>query len=1010
MRRVELKLGKDHPAGMARLEGGFIMKSLYLKHAFLFLLLSLVAACGGSNNDTTDDTPSADTSPPDIVASITPEPNSNDWHRTDVTVSFVCIDDESGVESCPADVVLTDETIEQLVAGTARDRAGNTATTEVVVSIDKTSPLIESSSLPSPNAAGWINSDVFVTFDCSDSLSGIDNCSDLQTITSEGINQIITGNATDRAGNTATTEVTLKIDKTPPVIGASTPTSPSAAGWFDDDVTVEFSCSDTLSGVDVCPATNLFDTEGANQEIAVSATDLAGNRSSILFSVNIDKTAPEIRASTSKNPNAQGWFNDDVIVEFECSDTLSGVGSCTNSQEITTEGSNQIIVGIVSDLAGNAVTTEVQLNIDKTAPEITVNTPSPAQRIFGYLPPVKVEGTATDELSGLASLSCNGAPISLNGTEFACDADLVDGENTIMTAATDRAGNSAVAERQVTYLQPQLELAFYDTHQIVWSSYGAELTNHASFFVPVTDSLQPVTTEGFHLLGHFGYQGLVNVPNGYTIAAREIADSAALAKPLGYTKVWDSVTTGLGAVLAGAFWKPLPPVGYGCLGLLVTNDINLPPANDAIRCVRDDVLIAAYQIDGSYETQVLWNTGFGVATTPFLSKLVLPDKSNPLVRHAIYPGTFNGSNYNSIYQDAELMHWLDGEKVLHTNLPAADVEPLIEHIAPLVWLDPEEVFFPDAPEFILNIADLNKAIIAYESNYDLFQPLNHQLMKTWNASFTSDLDTFVYNDPDFYLNDTPPLMRNPFFKHWISYDPLSAFGDLSRTLAYVNVLPVDAIFTDFQFWFYYPYNGPGRITLTIGGYGGVSDDFQLEVGGQHFGDWEHVTMRILNKTPTMSQHELVGVYMSRHSAGQWFSRKFFGTQLGFNNTQPIVYAGKYSHAFYPLVHEHIVYERTIAADGFVLVDSFDETGLGYLLDISTFYEIVNSGVPGVTTVNKPWLQFEGRWGGYIKTWEDVGAFYDFQEVGAGPYGPNVKHAWKYGDSFEWYWSVKVTEK
>lgn len=708
-----------------------------------------------------------------------------------------------------------------------------------------------------------------------------------------------------------------------------------------------------------------------------------------------DETAPDIIASVSPAANPDGWHNTDVTVSFTCTDDDSGIKSCPTTVQVTTEGIGQIVSGTATDVAGNIASTQVTLNIDKIAPVVTVDTPTEAERVFGRLPPVRVDGIAMDSLSGLVSLTCHTAPIILAGPDYNCDVAVQDGLNTITVSATDEAGNTSTIIRQFTYLKPELELAFIDSHELIWSSYGASPLTHASFF-------RPIAPAGFHLLGHYGYQSLINIPNGYALAVRELnPGSGALASPSGFTIMWDTVNGGLNSTIWGSFWKPISPPGYTCMGMMVQTafDIFTPPDTSSMKCVRDDLAI---KFEGtSYEAQVLWDTGANPdhITTPFISKLIIPKKSIPSARHAIYPGTFNGSNYSSPFQDVDLMNWLDGEKVLHVSIPQQDIVPLIEQYGPLVWLHPQELYFLDHPENILDVANLFKGHILNESSYDLFQALNLE-------STSTSADTF-YDDYKLFFLDDPLRIGDPSYKSWIEYSPLDAFGDLFGATAYVRILPVDAVFTDVQFWFYYPYNGPGRITLTIGG--GVSEDIQLDEGGRHYGDWEHVTLRILNQARDMAQHQLVGVYMSRHSQGQWFSRNFFGTQLGFDGSHPIVYSGKFSHAFYPLVHSHIIYGTKYMAGDFIRVDAFDQTGLGYAFQAYADFNIIQSGVEGVRVEDKDWLGFIGRWGGYELLEEDY-VVDSFTEVGAGPYGPNAKNDFKYGDPFDWYWVIKVTHE
>ncbi len=81
-----------------------------------------------------------DRTPPEITATVTPEPNFDGWHNTDVTVTFEATDVGSGIASVTPDVVLTEDGAGQVVVGTAIDRAGNIASTSVTVDIDPTQP------------------------------------------------------------------------------------------------------------------------------------------------------------------------------------------------------------------------------------------------------------------------------------------------------------------------------------------------------------------------------------------------------------------------------------------------------------------------------------------------------------------------------------------------------------------------------------------------------------------------------------------------------------------------------------------------------------------------------------------------------------------------------------------------------------------------------------------------------------------------------------------------------
>ena len=60
--------------------------------------------------------------------------------------------------------------------------------------------------------------------------------------------------AVDGAGNTATSTMTLKLDRTPPTITATVVGTPNAAGWYISPPVIRYTCTDEVATISTCPA------------------------------------------------------------------------------------------------------------------------------------------------------------------------------------------------------------------------------------------------------------------------------------------------------------------------------------------------------------------------------------------------------------------------------------------------------------------------------------------------------------------------------------------------------------------------------------------------------------------------------------------------------------------------------------------------------------------------------------------------------------------------------------
>jgi len=184
---------------------------------------------------------------------------------------------------------------------------------------------------------------------------------------------------------------------------------------------------------------------------------------------------------------------------------------------------------------------------------------------------------------------------------------------------------------------------------------------------------------------------------------------------------------------------------------------------------------------------------------------------------------------------------------------------------------------------------------------------------------------------------------------------------------YVKVFD-DGKHVDLKYFTFYAWNGfQASQAGILTGQETTPYNFAWAQFSRHYGDWEHVTVRI-----TEDHSRIIGVYYSQHSGGQWT------THPSMDGTHPISYVGWNSHANYPTAGIHEI-KTTLPPPGIPPVSWLKA------VDITT-----NSGAFAV--YHKPvkfypngviwtpwrsdrqlvqldhdakaaqWLTFEGRWG------------------------------------------------
>ena len=215
------------------------------------------------------------------------------WTNLSVMVAFSCTDDSGSlsVNSVASDggTVSSDTSTGSFTAPGANcvDAAGNVAdpVTFAPIKIDKTAPGITGDASPDANVNGWNNTDVTVSYVCSDALSGVWDLAadDDDVLTAEGSGQSASGTCSDNAGNTTSTTVSgIKIDKTAPTAPVYVGGPASGASYYYGFVPVAPTCtsSDVLSGLTAAGCTvSGYSTALGLHTMDASATDKADNTS-----------------------------------------------------------------------------------------------------------------------------------------------------------------------------------------------------------------------------------------------------------------------------------------------------------------------------------------------------------------------------------------------------------------------------------------------------------------------------------------------------------------------------------------------------------------------------------------------------------------------------------------------------------------------------------------------------------------------------------------------------------
>lgn len=242
------------------------------------------------------------------------------------------------------------------------------------------------------NEYGWRNKDFYINLEgeyldhydycigdnkCNPNIR-VENPNDGILINQEGI-KYVCAKGSNTVGETTNECILYRLDKTKPVIGTITiDGTRGEIDWYISDVNVVTTKSkDNLSGIlsdELSPSNRKITTDTKGTTYTLTAKDLAGNESSVSYTVKVDKTAPtvgELVINGTKGEN--DWYTSDVTLSVKNgSDATSGHRVTTsNISKITSNTSGKKVIVTTKDNAGNISTKTNTIKVDKNAPTIT---------------------------------------------------------------------------------------------------------------------------------------------------------------------------------------------------------------------------------------------------------------------------------------------------------------------------------------------------------------------------------------------------------------------------------------------------------------------------------------------------------------------------------------------------------------------------------------------------------------------------------------------------------------
>ncbi|XP_055356177.1 uncharacterized protein LOC129601406 [Paramacrobiotus metropolitanus] len=516
---------------------------------------------------------------------------------------------------------------------------------------------------------------------------------------------------------------------------------------------------------------------------------------------------------------------------------------------------------------------------------------------------------------------------------------------------------------------PSLKYITHHDLSLVWQDTGSGADHDGSYWTPV--NLPP----GYYYLGHLAKSGhSLQRDADYVTLVKPLTEDA-VHPPIALEWVYDDSKTGAEWPLT--IFNPVPPRGYTCLGHVALRARRVVSVDQfaGLVCVKTELVVGGV---AGVET---WNDRKSGGQYDYSSWTIVPASSSDgmgvhnFVGHQSY-GIPGGLSAQFVLRRSAVESGV-------TPIPREDIPGLITQHAPNVLFHPEDQYMPDSAEHVFNNSLFRFGVVNNEGSYDDFSlaDAGEIPVSVVRQTLQGKLNQATVKQ---YLIDHNHISGDIGQRVWLRIPETLWPGNLPRTRAYVRVVgDASRPFTDIVFYFFYPFNGPGKFEY---GCGLIEQQGQMTRAGRHQGDFEAYTLRLFNGSADTPPTP-VAVYLSVHNGGYWTNYD----QLVRVDNHPVVFSAKDSHAMYPGEGVQGYCRPRAIFVGFCTfyVELQDYCGRGTMLRVAEQYQLVDE-----RTAATGWMTFDGRWGDY----ERVHEYYpmrvsSYKAVESGPSAPAFKTSW-----------------